>query len=164
MAQAMSVMAQAMAAPMSTTPTVDRLRIDFLYLDLSTCARCRGTDRNLESALEVVRDVLEATGVEVGVNRFHVESAGQARYLGLVTSPTIRVNGRDIALELRETSCEECTCEACIDGDGDGEQIACRVWMYPSSDTQTFLPDADLPRLFRRSPVRVSSTSDTECS
>ena len=83
--------------------------MDFLYLDLATCDRCRGTDRNLESALEVVREVLEATGVEVELNKHHVESAAQARELQLVSSPTIRVNDRDIAFELRESSCEECT-------------------------------------------------------
>ncbi|MGH2762330.1 MAG: DUF2703 domain-containing protein [Thermoleophilaceae bacterium] len=50
--------------PTSTeTPTrTDRLRIDFLFLDLETCTRCRGTDRNLESALELARELLAATG------------------------------------------------------------------------------------------------------
>ncbi|MGH2947834.1 MAG: DUF2703 domain-containing protein [Solirubrobacteraceae bacterium] len=101
------------------------LRIDLLFLDLTTCTRCRGADRNLESALEVARDVLTAAGTEVEVNKIHVESAAQARELGLVSSPTIRVNGRDIAHELRESSCgsEGCT-------DGCGESIDCRVWVH----------------------------------
>ena len=81
------------------------LRIDSLFLDLTTCTRCRGADRSLESALEVARDVLTAAGTEVEVNKIHVESATKARELGFVSSPTIRVNGRDIALELRESSC-----------------------------------------------------------
>jgi hypothetical protein len=41
-----------------------------------------------------------------------------------VSSPTIRVNGDDVALELCESSCGS---EACTDGCGD--QIACRVWV-----------------------------------
>lgn len=102
-----------------------RLSIDFLYLDLTTCTRCRGTDRSLETALGAVGDVLAAAGTEVEVNKIHVATAAQARALGLVSSPTIRVNGRDIALELRESSCGT---EACTDGRG--EQIACRVWVH----------------------------------
>ena len=100
-------------------------RIDLLFLDLTTCTRCRGADRNLESALVGARDVLTAAGAEVEVNKIHVESAAQARELGLVSSPTIRVNGRDIAHELRESSCgsEGCT-------DGCGESIDCRVWVH----------------------------------
>jgi Domain of unknown function (DUF2703) len=101
------------------------LRIDLLFLDLTTCTRCRGADRNLESALEAARDVLTAAGTEVDVNKIHVESAAQARELGLVSSPTIRVNGHDIALELRESSCGS---EACTDGCG--ESIDCRVWVH----------------------------------
>jgi Domain of unknown function (DUF2703) len=101
------------------------LQIDFLYLDLTTCTRCRGADRNLESALEVARDILTAAGTEVEVNKIHVESAAQARELGLVSSPTIRVNDRDIAHELRESSCG---CEGCTDGCG--ESVDCRVWVH----------------------------------
>jgi hypothetical protein len=101
------------------------LRIDFLFLDLTTCTRCRGTDRSLESAREAARGVLTAAGTDLEVNKIHVESAAQARRLGFVSSPTIRVNGRDIALELRESSCGS---EACTDGCG--ESIACRVWVH----------------------------------
>lgn len=73
---------------------------------------CVGTDRNLESALDLAREVLEATGVEVEVNKIHVESAGQARELRFVSSPTIRVNGCDLAFELKESACG---CDACTD-------------------------------------------------
>lgn len=31
-----------------------QLQIDFLYLDLDVCTRCRGTDANLGAALETV--------------------------------------------------------------------------------------------------------------
>ena len=112
----------------NATSPADLLRIDFLYLDLAACGRCRGTERNLESALDVVRDVVEATGIGVELNKIHVESASHARDLRLVTSPTIRVNGRDIALELRESPCEECDCDAATDNPGD--RVACRVWVH----------------------------------
>ena len=41
-----------------TATSADKLIIDFLYLDLTTCTRCRGTDRSLESGLAAVKDVL----------------------------------------------------------------------------------------------------------
>ena len=108
-----------------TTGPVDHITIDFLFLDLTTCTRCVGTGQSLETALGVVHDVLAATGVAVEVRRTLVETATQARELGFVSSPTIRVNGRDIALELKESPCgsEPCGC-------GCGDDTACRVWGY----------------------------------
>ena len=114
-----------MSTATKTNKATDRLQIDFLYLDLDSCTRCRGTDASLESALAAVGDELAANGTEVDVSRIHVESADQARALRFVSSPTLRVNGRDIALELRESSCGS---EACADGCG--ESIACRVWVH----------------------------------
>ncbi len=101
------------------------MRIDFLFLDLTTCTRCRGTDRSITAALTAVADVLDAAGIEVEVNKVHVATADLARAWRFVSSPTIRVDGADIALELRESSCGS---EACTDGCGD--QIACRVWVH----------------------------------
>ena len=101
-----------------------QIRIDFLCLDLTTCRRCLDTDKNLERALQTVTEVLTATGIEVKVNKILIESADQARALGFVSSPTIRVNGRDIALEMKENRCE--SCESCVCG----ETVACRVWIY----------------------------------
>ena len=103
--------------------TARKLQIDFLFLDLTTCGRCLGTERTLESALEVVRDVLDMTGIEAQVNKVLVDSAEQARALRFVSSPTIRVDGHDIAPELRESSCESCA-------EGCGEEIACRLWVH----------------------------------
>ena len=102
-----------------------KLQIDFLFLDLTSCTRCRGTDRSLSEALIVVADVLLAAGIAVEVTKVHVATEELARAWRFVSSPTIRVNGSDIALDLRESSCGS---EACTDGCGD--QIACRVWVY----------------------------------
>jgi hypothetical protein len=106
-----------------------QLVIDFLYLDLETCTRCRGTDANLEAALVEVERVLDAAGVEVSMRKTLVASEEQARLVGFVSSPTIRVNGQDIALELRESSCaacgEACACDGTID---------CRVWVWQGQE------------------------------
>ena len=143
--------------------TRDRLAIEFLFLDLTTCTRCLGADRSLESALEVVRDVLEATGVAVEVNKVLVESEEQARALRLVSSPTIRVDGDDVALELRESSCGS---EACTDGCGD--QIACRVWVHRGREYTeppvAMIVDAILGHVYGGAPARARlSRRPTSC-
>lgn len=114
-----SILEAAVGAPASTRPVV----IDFLYLDLDSCDRCIGTDAGLEAAVADVARLLEVAAVQISVRKTLVASEVQARELGFVTSPTIRVNGRDIALELREIRCEA---EACACGGG----IDCRVWVW----------------------------------
>ena len=96
-----------------------------LFLDLTTCTRCLGANRSLEAALGRVGDVLRAAGVEPEVNKVRVGSAEHARALRFVSSPTIRIDGEDVALELRESPCGS---EACTDGCG--ADTACRVWVY----------------------------------
>lgn len=115
----------ALTIPSPTQAAVDQITIDFLFLDLTTCTRCVSTDQSLETALGVVRDVLAATGAVVEVRKTRVETATQARELRFVSSPTIRVNGQDIALELKESPCGSepsgCGCD---------DDTACRVWSY----------------------------------
>jgi hypothetical protein len=130
--------------------------IELMYLDLETCIRCRDTDHNLEAALEAASESLAHIGAEVAVNKIHITSAEQARELRFVSSPTLRVNGRDVALELRESSCAS---EACADGCG--ESIDCRVWVHEGREyTKPPVPmivDAIL-REARRSPTETQDT------
>ena len=111
--------------PMSAVASAgssEKLRIEFLFLDLTTCTRCLSAERGLEAALDAVGDVLDAAGVEVEVDKLLVTSEEQARALRFLSSPTIRVDGSDVALELRESSCGS---EACTDGCGDHVACAC---------------------------------------
>ena len=115
---------------MSTTtsrsvPTNQTIEIDFVYLDLTTCSRCRASDASLDAAVEIARPVLGSIGIIIEVRKTLVETEEQARALGFVSSPTIWMNGRDIAGELIESSCSECG-ELCGCDDG----IDCRVWDY----------------------------------
>lgn len=149
-------MAVELVAPANHSQSPDTLGIDFLFLDLTTCTRCLGADRSIESALAVVGEVLEATGVEVEVKRVLVESVEQARALHFVSSPTIRVDGQDVALELRESSCGS---EACTDGCG--EQIACRVWVHRGQEYTeppvAMIVDALLGHVYGGSPTPAAS-------
>lgn len=97
--------------------------LDFLFLDLSSCGRCLGTGANIETTLAALEEVMRATGMRVELRRIHVRSAEQARELRFVSSPTIRVNGRDIAPKPLESECgaDACGCEP---------GVSCRVWRY----------------------------------
>lgn len=104
-----------------------RIVIDFLYLDLNVCARCQGTDTSLDEALSEIAQQLEAIGAEVVVNKVNVVNEELARQYKFISSPTIRVNGRDIQGGLRESQCESC-------GDLCGESVDCRVWVYQGKE------------------------------
>jgi len=101
--------------------------IDFLYLDLSVCTRCQGTDTSLDEALAEVSKVLEATGVEVVVNKINVTNEELAIKHKFISSPTIRVNECDIQMEVKESLCESC-------GDLCGDEVDCRVWVYQGQE------------------------------
>ncbi len=104
-----------------------RIIIDFLYLDLSVCLRCQGTDTSLDEALSEVAKVLEATGVEVILNKINVVSEELAIQHRFISSPTIRVNGNDIQMDVKESLCESC-------GDLCGDEVDCRVWVYQGEE------------------------------
>jgi len=110
----------------TTKKVINRVvELEFLYLDLNTCTRCVGTNQNLETAIQSVADVLAFTKTELSVNKVLIENEEQAREHQFVTSPTIRVQGRDIALEIHESQCDSCT-ELC----GCEEGTNCREWVY----------------------------------
>ena len=106
-------------------PRSQTIEVDFLYLDLTTCSRCRASDATLDAAVEIVQSVLDSVGASIEIRKMLVETEEQARTLGFVSSPTIRVNGRDVAGELIESSCSECG-ELC----GCDGGVDCRVWDY----------------------------------
>jgi hypothetical protein len=105
----------------------NKIVIDFLYLDLDVCNRCQGTDEGLEEAIEDVAKVLELTGVDIVVNKIHINSREKAIQHKFLTSPTIRVNGRDIQMEFKESLCESC-------GDLCDDEVDCRVWVYKGKE------------------------------
>ncbi|MGH2707287.1 MAG: DUF2703 domain-containing protein [Actinomycetota bacterium] len=106
-----------------------RIEVDFFYLDLETCSRCVGSDQSLRKALDVVRPALRTSGVEVELRKTLVETEDQARALRFASSPTIRVNGRDIGGELKETSCADCDELCACEGTTD-----CRMWLYEGEE------------------------------
>lgn len=112
-----------------TIPSLRVIDVELLALDLGTCTRCLGTLENIEAAIETVRSVLEVTGTEVRLKKILIESEEQARQHRFVASPTIRINGRDITLEILESECDSCT-DLC----GCNEGTNCRVWRYQGQE------------------------------
>jgi hypothetical protein len=141
-------------------PEVRRtVAIDFLFLDLSGCERCSGTDVNIDAALAALHGVLRATGGRAELRRIHVRSAEQARELRFVSSPTIRVNGRDIAPEPLES---ECGADSC----GCGPGVSCRLWRHHGRDYTDapvgLIVDAVLAELYAGAPGRESPAEPYE--
>jgi hypothetical protein len=111
------------------TPNVKRkqITIDFLYLDLTICERCQGTESNLDEAINTISAILTSAGYDLVVNKINISSRELANKYEFISSPTIRVNGRDIAIALKESECENCG-ELC------GESVDCRVWYYDGKE------------------------------
>lgn len=101
------------------------ITLDYLYLDLNSCTRCVGTDKNLETAINMLRDIFDVTGIKLTVNKILIDTEAKAREYNFEVSPTIRINDRDIALDAKESCCDSCT-----DLSGCEEGTDCRVWEY----------------------------------
>ncbi len=113
------------AAIQEVNPTPSALDIELLAIDLNSCTRCVGTLDHIEKAIDLVRPVLEVMDVQVEVRKTVVENEAQARQLEFAISPTVRIDGRDIAFETMESHCDTCT-DLC----GCDEGTNCRIWPY----------------------------------
>jgi hypothetical protein len=113
----------------SKTDRGKRVEIEFLFLDLDVCTRCKETDANLQTALRILQEVLQASGTDISMRKVLVDSEETARRFMILSSPTIRVNGHDIALNFRETPCDSCAGACACDGGVD-----CRVWAYEGKE------------------------------
>lgn len=104
--------------------------VDYLYLDLNVCKPCQETEEVLDEAVSEVSMVLKSTNVNIIVNKIHIHSKEEAIFHKLESSPTIRINGNDIDIDIKETSCKSC-------GDLCGEDVNCRVWVYQGNEYTT---------------------------
>lgn len=98
--------------------------VDLLYLDLSVCTRCQDTESSLDDSLSDVVTLLENIGKKIQLNKIHIETKEQAIKHHFLSSPTIRVNGRDIQMEVKENHCSTCSSLT------SGASVDCRLWIY----------------------------------
>lgn len=103
------------------------LHLDFLYLDLETCERCKTTDSSFDEALAALSGVFDLLGYSVNVNKVNITTRELAEQYRFLSSPTIRVNGVDICDEVKESCCTDC-------GDLCGDNVDCRVFAYEGQD------------------------------
>lgn len=99
------------------------IRVEYLYLDLQTCNRCIGTDEVLEKVLNEIIPVLELAGYTVVYKKIEIKTEELAIKHKFLSSPTIRVNGKDICDTVAESDCGCC-------GEISGASVDCRVFEY----------------------------------
>jgi hypothetical protein len=98
-----------------------KVLIEYLYLDLNTCERCIGTDQELIEVMGVLTPALQLAGYEVQYRKAEMSTRELAQQYRFLSSPTIRVNSRDIGGPVKENGCGCCS-------DISGTDVDCRVW------------------------------------
>jgi hypothetical protein len=133
------------------------LNIELLALDLSTCSRCTDSLSNIEQAIVILQPVLAIAGTVIQFQKILVKSEAQAQQLQFISSPTIRVNGRDIISETTESCCNDCS-----EISGSSAGTVCRTWFYQGEKHPEapvgMIVDAILSEIYQnQSPVSVTS-------
>ncbi|MDD5100284.1 MAG: DUF2703 domain-containing protein [Syntrophales bacterium] len=107
-------------------PTMKKvLAVELLVIDLTTCARCVPTGDQLQQAVRLLEPVAESLGIELRHRQIVVQTPQEAKDHALLSSPTIRLNGRDIEQDIRES-----LCESCGDLTENNTLVDCREWHY----------------------------------
>ncbi len=101
------------------------LNVDLLVIDLETCKRCVPTGDQLRVAVNLLAPVAEALGIDLRHHEIIAQTPAEAKKHALLSSPTIRLNGRDIAQDIRESECESCG-----DLTINNTSVDCREWHY----------------------------------
>lgn len=101
------------------------LNVELLVIDLETCQRCVPTGDQLRTAVNLLAPVAEELGIELRHREVIVQTSEQAKQNALLSSPTIRLNGRDVAQDVRESKCESCG-----DLTNNNTSVDCREWHY----------------------------------
>ena len=101
------------------------LQVELLAIDLCSCKRCVPTGEQLKKALELLSPVAEVLDIELDYREIVVGNPEEAKRHGLLSSPTIRLNGRDIDQNFRESECESCG-----ELTENNTRVDCREWTY----------------------------------
>lgn len=97
--------------------------VEYLYLDLQVCNRCIGTEQVLEEVLTGLSPALHLAGYTLDYRKIKMETPELARQYQFESSPTVRVNGRDVCFKVQENPCDCCS-------DISGSIVDCRVFEF----------------------------------
>jgi hypothetical protein len=97
--------------------------LELFALDTAACSPCVSAMANLHAAAAALSRELTGSGYIVATRVIVLEDTAHAALLGISSSPTVRVNGHDIALDVLEESCPSCSSVA-------GTTIDCRTYEW----------------------------------
>ena len=83
--------------------------VELFVLDQERCGPCRSAIGELRLAATLLEDGLAGSAIRVASRVVQLTDADEARRLGVVSSPTVRVDGADIVLEVDEEECATCS-------------------------------------------------------
>lgn len=101
----------------------NKIVVEYFYLDLKTCQRCIGTDNILDEVMKTITPALSLAGYETEYKKIKMENSNIAMQYKFLSSPTIRVNGRDICQSVSENNCDCC-------GKISDTEVNCRVFEF----------------------------------
>jgi ferredoxin len=134
--------------------TLKPVVVEYMYLDLSTCDRCQGTDTVLDKVLKTITPALKMAGYNMILRKTEITDASAAAKHRFYSSPTIRVNGHDIFGTVKESKCDCCKSIS-------GADVDCRTYEYEGESldvpTAKMVSSAILKTVLTMEPVSVSS-------
>lgn len=120
---------------MTTVSDPTEVVLEVLYLDAQTCDPCRATIDAVDAVAAALTAPLREQGRTLAIRSTRVVDQEQADALGFVSSPTVRVDGVDIELDVHEQHCGSCSALA-------GRQVDCRTFDWQG--TQHPSPPAEM--------------------
>jgi hypothetical protein len=122
-----------------------------LFFDPDICPCCQGIENLLDEIVSETENLFKATGVQVriAVNKINIASKELAISHRFEKPPTIRIDGKDIGLEVPENLCAHC-------GNLCGKDIENGLWMYLDEEysisTKAFIVNALFSEIYGRTP------------
>lgn len=140
---------------------MNKLNIDFLYLDLSCCERCQSTDETLDEVLMELRQEMRVID-HLSVNKIRISTKEDESKYDLKRSPTIRLNGQDLEeivsgeLVMSDNYCGSCS-DVC------GEETNCRIFEYDGETSENIPKDMLREGILRVLDLFKGSCSEESC-
>ncbi|PIS42922.1 MAG: hypothetical protein COT24_01060 [Candidatus Kerfeldbacteria bacterium CG08_land_8_20_14_0_20_40_16] len=135
-----------------------KIIIEFLHTDLSRCIRCQMSEVSLEASLKHLDQAIQELGLNVTVKKIPIVTKEAAKKRGFTTSPTIKINGRDIEEIIhgspRHTKSYCGSCSAVCQ-----EDTECRTFFYDGK-TYGYIPRKMIVEAIKKLYPQTKKSSD----